>query len=282
MRKYYQSLSMLSLAVGLFALVIMTSAAAAASSDVSGAVTQSYSADSSVLSGMVVELKSKSQVVTPLPNQDVANMLGVVVPADDASVVLTPQSASTQQVLVATSGRYDVLVSNQNGSIKTGDYLAVSALPGIVMKASADQAEIIGRAAAAFNGTGNVISTVSLKNSLGSKATVAITQLPVNVQLAPNPLYQGGNDLPGFLSRAASSITNKQVSSTRVYLSIVVLAATIFVIGSMFYGGVRSGIMAIGRNPLAKKAIGQGLIQTIITGLIIFVIGMFAAYLILV
>jgi hypothetical protein len=266
----------------LFGAAVPAGVVAVASSGLSGAVTQSYNADPSVLAGMIVELKAKDQAtVIPLAGKDIRSMVGVVVPVNDAAIVLTPQSAKTQQVLVAASGRYSLLVSNQNGSIKAGDYLAVSALDGIGMKASADQVEIVGRAAAAFSGNSNVIEAVPLKNSQGRTTTVTIGHIPVDVRLAPNPQFKNASNLPGFLTRAANSVTNKPVSPARIYLSAIVLLTTLFITGSMFYSSIRSGIVAIGRNPLAKKAIGRGLVQTITAALIIFTAGVFAVYLIL-
>jgi hypothetical protein len=282
MRKYFRRL------YGLCGLVLLLSVAgpaapvAAATADISGAVTQSYNADPSVLAGMIVELKPKDQTtVVPLASKDIRNMLGVVVPVNAADIVLTPKSVPAQQVLVASSGRYNLLVSNQNGPIKAGDYLAVSALDGIGMKANADQSEIIGRASTAFSGNGSASETVSLKNSQGRTTTVAIGHIPVDVRLAPNPQFKNASDLPGFLTRAANSVANKPVSPPRIYLSAIVLLATLFITGNMFYSSIRSGIVAIGRNPLAKKAIGRGLVQTITAALIIFIAGVFAVYLIL-
>jgi hypothetical protein len=254
--------------------------AAAAGPGLSGSVAQSYSADSSVVQGMVVELNPKTQLAIPLTAKDIRNMLGVVVPTDDAAIVLTPQSsAAAKQVLIAGSGRYNLLVSNQNGPVKTGDYLTVSALPGISMKAGTEQAEIIGRAAGSFNGTSHAIATVPLKNAAGRASTVAIGQAAADVHLASNPLFEK-NNLPGFLNKAANKVANKP-GSIRIYLSSAVLLATIIISGFMFYGSVRSSIMATGRNPLAKKEIGRNLAQAIVSGMAIFLAGILAAYLIL-
>jgi hypothetical protein len=97
------------------------------SADSSSTVTQSYNAQPSVLSGMLVELKSKSDnTVIPLATSDLGKMLGVVVPVSDSPIVLTTTTSTTdQQVLVANSGQYNVLVSNQNGSIQSGDRLTI-------------------------------------------------------------------------------------------------------------------------------------------------------------
>jgi len=49
----------------------------------------------------------------------------------------------------------------------------------------------------------------------------------------------------------------------------------------VMYSGIRSGMIAVGRNPLSKKSIIRSLIQTVIAGLIIFLAGVFAVYLLL-
>jgi hypothetical protein len=51
--------------------------------------------------------------------------------------------------------------------------------------------------------------------------------------------------------------------------------------GSLIYSGIRSGMIAIGRNPLSKKSIVRGIIQVVIVGLIIFLVGVFGVYLLL-
>lgn len=260
-----------------------TSGGSSGTSSASNTVTQTYDAGPSVLSGMIVELKSKDQTtVIPAGSKDIGKMLGVVVPSGDANIVLSSPSAKTQQVLVAATGRYDVLVSDQNGAVKPGDYLTISALDGVSMKAGSDQKEVIGRAAGNFDANSNVIDTVKLKSQLGHTRTVSIGEVQADVRLAPNPLFKNSTNLPGFLASAASSVANKKVSPVRIYLSVTVLAATLFITGVMLYGGIRGGITAIGRNPLAKKAVSQGLAQAVVFGLIIFVLGMLGAYAILI
>ncbi|HXE10227.1 MAG TPA: hypothetical protein VN554_02265 [Verrucomicrobiae bacterium] len=264
-------------------LIVAGQVGAAGQTQAPNTLAQSYSAGANVVAGMVVEPKPHAATtVIPLSSSDVHNMLGVVIPVNGAQIVLTPPQAIAQQVLVAPTGRYELLVSNQGGPIKGGDYVTVSALDGVGMKAGSDQPEAIGRAAADFTGKTGVLDTTSLKTSNGRTITVAIGHVPVDIRLAPNPLYHNGNDLPGFLSRAASSIANKPVSPTRAYLSLVVLAATLFITGSMFYGGIRGGITAIGRNPLAKRAVSRGLVQAILFGMIVFILGMLAVYEILI
>jgi hypothetical protein len=267
----------------LLSLAAAATPASAASTTLSSPVTQSYSADSSVLAGMIVRLKPHtSTTVSPLASPDIRSMLGVVVPANAAPIVLTPQAATARQVLVATAGHYGLLVSNQGGPIKSGDYLTISSLAGIGMKAGSEQPQIIGRATSDFNGTSNVIGRVPLKDNKGRTTTVAIGDITVNVQLAQNPVFQkNANSLPGFVSRLAGDSATQPAHSARIVLGIAVLVATFFVAAVVIYSGVRNGMVAIGRNPLAEISIGRGLVRTIIAGVLIFVAGMAAVYFIL-
>jgi len=248
-------------------------------SGVAGAVTQSYGADASVLPGMVVEMKGQGMVAA-LTTKDLNKMAGVVVPSNDAPIVLSPAAGLNQQVLVAQSGRYSLLVSDQNGPIKPNDYLSISAVSGIAMKAESSQGEAVGQAVGGFDGS-HGLGSVALKGSLGRSKTVNIGSIMADVRLAPNPLHHSDNQVPDFLNSIASSVANKTVSPVRIYLSVIIVAAVLLIAGSMFYAGIRSGIAAIGRNPLAKKSIGRGLIQTMLAALIVLVAGVFAAYIIL-
>ena len=87
--------------------------------------------------------------------------------------------------------------------------------------------------------------------------------------------------VPGLFNRVASGVANKPVSAVRVYTALAMLAAIAFIVGSILYGSLRGGMVALGRNPLSKQALGRGLTQALITVMIIFVVGVFAVYLLL-
>src|SRR5665213_3011962 len=93
----------------IFSLLAGTAGAAAAG--LSNQIVQSYTAGTTLQAGMIVELQTaKSQAVIPLSRNDSEHDLGVVVPANNASIVLTPASPAQQQVLVASTGQAAVLV----------------------------------------------------------------------------------------------------------------------------------------------------------------------------
>lgn len=244
------------------------------------AVTQGYGADQVMQRGMLVQLKKDDpSKVEPVKQASADKLFGITVDANDAPVTL---SADGKKVFVATAGKYDVLISTQNGNIKAGDYIAVSAIDGIGMKAGAKEAFIIGRALADFDGSINKIGDSKVKLSDGSSKDVSIGRVQADVLVAGNPLVKPEKpNVPEFLRKAAESIAGKPVPTARIYISVFVFLLTTIVSAVLMYGGVRSGIISIGRNPLGKKAIVRGMFQVIITGLIVFILGIFGVYLLL-
>src|SRR5206468_6605537 len=202
----------------------------------------------------------------PLANTDGnGKMLGVVIPSSNATIVLTPQSITSQQVLVTNNGHYTVLVSNQNGPVKVGDYVMISAVDGIGMKATdSSDAQVVGKAAGNFTGQANVIGTVSLTDTLGRKSNVSIGRVPVDIVITHNPAFQRKSDyVPAGLGKLAQQVASRPVSTARIYLGAVLLFISAFITGNMFYSGIRGGMIAVGRNPLSRKSIFRSLIQTV-------------------
>lgn len=244
------------------------------------AVTQGYGSDQVMQRGMLVQLKKDDPSKVEPVKQDTADKLfGIVVDPNDAPVTL---SADGKKVFVATAGKYDVLVSTQNGNIKAGDYIAVSAIDGIGMKAGTKEPYIIGRALSDYDGTINTIGSSKVKVSDGSNKDVSIGRVQADVLVAGNPLVKPEKpNVPEFLRKAAESIAGKPVPTARIYISIFVFIISTTIAGILMYGGVRSAIISIGRNPLGKKVIIRGMFQVIITGLIVFILGIFGVYLLL-
>jgi hypothetical protein len=122
------------------------------------AVTRAFTTDNPIQRGMIVKLDDKDNTkVVPVSGKELQKIEGIVVAANDSPVTLSTDNSTKQQVYVATTGRYDVLVSNQNGPIKTDDYISVSALDGVGMKATSSQSRILGKALSSFDGKSNTI-----------------------------------------------------------------------------------------------------------------------------
>lgn len=241
----------------------------------SQAVTQGYDSDESLQRGMVVKIDEEDTTkVEPVTQATAEATYGVVVDSNDAPATL---STETQQVFVATIGKYEILVSDQNGEINPGDYIVVSSVTGIGMKVDQVQPIVVARALEGFEGTGDIIGTAQVGDN-----TVNFGRILADVNISGNPLQKPpAQRLPEALRRIAEDIAEKPVSMTRLYISLVILIVSGVISGSLLYSGVRSAITSIGRNPLSKKSILRGMFQVIIVGLIIFIVGIFGVYLLL-
>jgi hypothetical protein len=244
------------------------------------AVTQGYGTDSTLERGMIVRLKDgdPSKIVA-LNAKDIESMHGIVIDPNDAPVTI---SSDTTKTFVATIGRYDVLVSDQNGPIKEGDLVTISSFNGVGMKATDEQTVIAGRALGEFNGKDGVVSSAIVKTTKGAETKVYIGRVQVDIGIARNPrLRTNQRGVPAVLQRITDSIANKPVTALKIYISLAILLISTAIAGSMLYAGIRSAIVAIGRNPLSKRSITKSLIQVILTAIIVFIIGLFAVYLLL-
>lgn len=240
-------------------------------------VLQGYNSDDPLQKGMLVTLKQDDQTkVQAVTYETQKDLKGVVADSNDSPVTI---SGEGQKIFVATSGRYDVLVSNENGEISQGDYITVSSLSGIAMKAGDTQPIIVGRAIAAFSGGGD-----SIGKSVGQNgSSVSFGRIQVDIGIGKNPLQKNPekDKVPDALQRISTTIAEKPVNSLRIYLALIVLAVTAIIAGTTLFSGVRSTVIAIGRNPLSKGTIYKGLFQVLLLSLIIFITGLFGVYLLI-
>lgn len=244
-------------------------------------ITQGYSSDTVLQRGMIVGLtKDDLRKVEPINGDQYDHIHGVVVSANESAVLI---GGDNEKVYVASGGRSAVLVSNQNGDIKSGDYITLSSISGIGMKAGDHDPVVLGRAIENFTSSDSaqVIGTVTVKNTSGKEQQIKVGRVLVDVSIGKNPLLKTDNTLPSALKKASEMIAGKAVSPVRVYLSLVMLGTSALIAGSLIYSAVRSSLIAIGRNPLSKRSIIRGLFQVVIIGLMIFLSGIFGVYLLL-
>lgn len=248
-----------------------------------GGSIQGYGADSAIDIGSIVELASKgSNKVQVAEKAQVQNMFGVVVDRNQVAIAISNPSVENE-TYVAVSGTYNVLVDTQGGSIASGDYITLSSINGVGMKASTKEKTVFGRAAASFDGKGVTLGTTTIKDTSGkAQQTVTLGMIPVTINIQRNPNIQSTKvDVPPFLEKLGQQIAQKQVSPVRIYLSLAITAVSLITALIVVYAGVRNGIIAIGRNPMTKKSIFRALFEVILTSLLILIIGLFAVYLLL-
>lgn len=277
--RYFLTLGLAAI-VSMGALFMMLGALAAPAAAQS--VAQSYIASEGTLSGMIVQIdKQDGKRVKPASRDDLQAIHGVVVLPNDAPLSLSDAS-NERQVYVATSGTYRVLVSDQNGPIRKDDFIAVSAIDGIGMQANPLPNVVAGKALTEFDGTSGVRSQTTVKDSEGRDRIVKFGYVTANINVTRNPLVQNtAPNLPGFLQRAAQGVSDKPVSPIRVYASVIVLFITMVIVITILVTGIRSSLVSLGRNPLARKTIMRNLVQVVLIGIIVLIVGLFTVYLLL-
>lgn len=248
-----------------------------------GGSVQGYSADKPLDNGTIVQLTGKNSNRVKVATQaELANMFGVTVDRSQLTVTLS-NAELENETFVAVSGTYNVLVSTQGGPINSGDYLTLSSLNGIAMKAGTEEKTVFGRAVGNFDGKGVVFGTTALKDTSGNaNKTVKLGQVPAVIDIKRNPNDKSTKTkVPEFLERVGQAIAEKQVSPIRIYLSLAITAVSIIAAIIILYSGVKNGVISIGRNPMSKKSIFRALLEIILTSVLILIIGLFAVYLLL-
>lgn len=248
-----------------------------------GGSVQGYSAEAPLETGTVVQLAAKDANRVKVASQaELQNMFGVTVDRNQLPVTLTNENL-VNQVYVASSGTYNVLVSTQGGAIASGDYVTLSAINGVVMKAGTEEKTVFGRANAGFDGKTNVLGTSTLKDASGNtNQTVSLGMVPVTINIQRNPNIKSTKaNLPEQLQRIGQAIAEKEVSPIRIYLSIAIAIISVIATIVILYAGIRNSIISIGRNPMSKKSIFRALVEVVLTSIVILTIGVFAVYLLL-
>ena len=246
-----------------------------------GVSVQGYASATALQTGTIVQLASGNQVA-PATQSKLQNMFGVVV---DPSQLLVSSANNNlaNEAYVAVSGTYNVLVSTQGGSISSGDYITMSSLDGVGMKASTAQSTVLGRAEASFNSSSVTLGTETLKDTAGNPTqTVTLGLVPVSINIEHNPNVKSTKvDVPQWLQRLGLQVAEKQISPVRIYLSMAITGVSLITAIVMLYAGIRNAVISIGRNPMSKKSIFRALLEVILTSILILIIGLFAVYLLL-
>lgn len=244
---------------------------------------QGYASETQIDTGTIVQLSGKGTTKVKVATQaELQNMFGVVVDRSLLPVTLSSDNIENQ-VYVAATGTYSVLVSTQGGSIAVGDYVTLSSIDGIAMKAGTKEKTVFGRAVSAFDGKGVILGTSVLKDTAGkTNQTVKLGLVSVTIDIKRNPNEKSTRvDVPEVLRRIGQAVAEKEVSPIRIYLSMAIAAISLIAAIAVLYSGVRSGLISIGRNPMTKKSIFRALMEIILTSFLILIIGLFAVYLLL-
>lgn len=265
------------------ALVSVSLVVPALAVDYGGGSVQGYAAEAPLDVGTIVQLTGNDANRVKIAKQaELQNMFGVTVDKNQLPVTLSSE-ALENEAFVAASGTYSVLVSTQAGPIVSGDYVTLSSINGVAMKAGTEESTVFGRANGGFDGKGVVLGTTTLKDVDGNtNKTVQLGSIPVTIDIKSNPNEKSTEaQVPDFLKRIGQAIAEKEVSAIRIYISLGITAVSLIAAIIILYSGVRNSLISIGRNPMSKKSIFRALLEIILTSILTLIIGLFAVYLLL-
>jgi hypothetical protein len=231
--------------------------------------------DNDVVAGALVSLqKNKPNTVelsTPANTQDLVGVAG--------NKSLIELSNGTSSVQVVTNGVTETLVSDINGSVKTGDHITASPLAGVGMRATSSGV-VVGVAQA--NLATQTLHSKEVTDKDGHTTTVHIGAVPVQVDKVFYQAPTSANSfLPPVLSDFAASIAGHQVSPVRIMAAALLITLLFVVVTILLYSTVRSSIISIGRNPLSEQAVHKGLLEVGLTVIGVLVFTVIVVYLIL-
>ncbi|KKU55708.1 hypothetical protein A3C34_03075 [Candidatus Amesbacteria bacterium RIFCSPHIGHO2_02_FULL_48_21] len=167
---------------------------------------------------------------------------------------------------IVTFGKANVRVSVADGVIKKGDFVTSSEKPGLGQRATK---------------SGNVLG-VALENYESTDVNaVGKVIVALNIRPAIVATTARGN-LIETLRQGLLAPTLAPLASLR-YLLAILVAMTSFILGFVYFGRVaKGGVEAIGRNPLARRAIQIGVALNLVLTLSIMAGGIVLAYVILI
>ena len=192
-----------------------------------------------------------------------SSLFGVVTSNPSAKFEVT---GLDNPVFVLTTGKANVKVSSRNGNINEGDFVTSSEAEGVGQLAS-ENGFVLGTALESYesgdaNAVGKILVSISIHPEVG--------------------LSSARSNLLQVIRQGATGAVLEPLDSFR-YLIAALVVITSFVMGFVYFGRVaRSGVEAIGRNPLASRIIQFNMILHIVMSIVIVLIGLAIAYLILI
>ena len=184
-----------------------------------------------------------------LSNEEMDEHVVGVVAGSQAVNVINPDAPGGLNITF--SGRTFVRVSTINGEIHAGDFIASSAISGIAAKAT-QYGPVLGIALSDYRET-NVRR---------------VEKIPVAMSL---------------ITRTPLTFVGEHPIEALRYLLAFLIAASSIIVGFIYFGKVtRSGVEALGRNPLAARLIQFGIVLNLALTLGIIVGGIVISYLIII
>lgn len=238
-------------------------------------LSKAYSASTNIAPGSIVRLVPGSHnLIAPANTSNPSGLIGVSESTNNSLLAINPSKTTVQ---VALGGDVETLVSNISGAITQGSYVAVSPFGGMGM-ASSPGNNVIGIAEANFNSSTPGAKEQKVTNKAGHSLTIWTGQIPVKVDVGVAP---DSNSNINVLQKLARSITGHVIPTGRVVIALVIAMTAFTTLVTLTYSATFSSIISIGRNPLARGAILQGLSSLVLIAMGIGVVASLLIYLLL-
>ncbi len=227
--------------------------------------------------GMLVAQSPDNQNEVELANQgNTDQLVGVTGAQADGLLTFT---SKTDNIYVVVKGEAEVYVSDLNGSIETGDYVVASPLNGVGMAADDGSNFVVGTALENFDDK-TTTQTASVTDKENTTHQVKVTKLKVDVQ--PGNITQNNtSQRQVFVSFLGEAVAGGPVSQLQIVIALILFFILLIVEGSILYGSIYSSVIAIGRNPLARRAVYKDLAQVSGIAVVVLIVGLGAIYLVL-
>ena len=192
-------------------------------------------------------------------------MFGVI--SDNPATALEAEGTQGDTTkFVLTNGLVRVKVSGINGAISEGDFITSSEIPGFGQLADRS-GYVLGSSLDDFSGEG--------QDDKG-EVLVALNIHPAAGLAGPR------SDLINVLRQGISAPLFEPLAAFRYVLAALMILIA-FSLGFVYFGRVaKTGIEAMGRNPMASRMIQLAVLFNIVITIIIVLIGLAIAYLILI
>lgn len=229
--------------------------------DSSLGVANYYKMKGEVADGDIVSLVEGGYILSKVAYDGL--MFGVV--SKNPAISFENEESENRTPIIST-GNVFVRVSTKSGPIRIGDLITSSDIPGVAEKADKN-GYILGSALESYEEQDpEKVGKILVALDIGA------SRLDANVR----------ENLLTTLNRAISAPSLAPLNALRYVLAVLLVLAT-FVLGIWYFGRVaRTGVEAIGRNPLAARSIQIGVILNLGLTVVVMMVGLALAYLVLV
>jgi len=240
-------------------------------------ISQGFSTNDKIALGSIVSLQlNTSDFVNAATNNNVKSLLGVVI--HDGNSLLSLSSSDNNQIQVATSGIVQVLASDINGTISTGDLITASPIGGVGMKAT-ENIKVVGIAQGDLVNANS--SSQSYVDKTGRKHSVLMGEVPVLVNVSYYYKQANKTLIPTVIQSMVNALAGKPVNPLPIIISAAVFIVMLIVVVSIIYSMIHSSIISVGRNPMSQSAIYRDLIQLSVLVAGILMVALVSIYIIL-